>query len=221
MGWPESLGTASDASTAFLLQSSGHPHRRVWCYMSTQRRIMDDNPQTWPSVVRMCKRLATSSDGTLELGQVFNLLFAVRECEVSKKRGIHGGHLCPAPRLGSSGDDGSFKPGTYQTQEHWWHWGFGSMATYGNSGIPPMSWHRADLTTPTWNRKSRDFRSESAGNFSRLGALLRINVIHDLVGLRLEALMHGRWWQWPKDPKVHNQKPAFSLGLLMSFAACF
>ena len=32
-----------------------------------------------------------------------------------------------------------------------------------HSGIPPMSWHRADLTTPTWNRKSRDFRWESAG----------------------------------------------------------
>ena len=66
----------------------------------------------------------------------------------------------------------------------------GWLWSIGTSGIPPMSWHRADLTTRTWNRRSRDFRSESVWEMVGLEhGLLRINVIHDLVGLRLEPLV--------------------------------
>ena len=57
------------------------------------------------------------------------------------------------------------------------------------AGIPHMFWHPVDLTIQTWNRRSGALRDDLTlqGSCNSLHQLCRINVIHDLVGLRLVA----------------------------------
>lgn len=100
-----------------------------------------------------------------------------------------------ACRWGSCGDDGTFKPrpcwlwGEGSHKLHWWTTSEFFAEKSFTAGIPHMFWHPVDLTIQTWNRRSGALRDALTlqGSCNSLHQFCRINVIHDLVGLRLVA----------------------------------